>query len=83
MAFKDIPPTARPREKLLALGPSSLADAELVALLLRTGLKGTTVLQLAQQLLDGFKGLSGLLQAVSFARAFDGWVGGERETLAA
>jgi DNA repair protein RadC len=64
MAFKDIPPNARPREKLLALGPSSLADAELVALLLRTGLKGTTVLQLAQQLLDGFKGLSGLLQAV-------------------
>ena len=64
MAFKDIPPNARPREKLLALGPSSLADAELVALLLRTGLKGTSVLQLAQQLLDGFKGLSGLLQAV-------------------
>jgi DNA repair protein RadC len=64
MVFKDIPPDARPREKLLALGPSSLADAELVALLLRTGLKGTSVLQLAQQLLDAFKGLSGLLQAV-------------------
>ena len=38
--IKDIPPDARPREKLLAQGPAALADAELVALLLRTGLKG-------------------------------------------
>ena len=64
MVFKDIPANARPREKLLALGAASLADAELVALLLRTGLKGTSVLQLAQQMLDSFKGLAGLLQAV-------------------
>ena len=64
MALKDLPPNARPREKLLALGPASLADAELIALLLRTGLKGTSVLLLAQQLLDHFKGLTGLLQAV-------------------
>lgn len=61
--FKDIPPDARPREKLLAHGPGALADAELIALLLRTGLKGVGVLQLAQQLLDTFGGLSGLLQA--------------------
>lgn len=61
--LKDLPPDARPREKLLALGPGALADVELVALLLRTGLKGTGVLQLAQQLLDGFGGLAGLLQA--------------------
>jgi DNA repair protein RadC len=39
--FKDIPTSARPREKLLALGPGALADAELIALLLRTGLAGT------------------------------------------
>jgi len=63
MAFKDIPPAARPRERLLALGPASLADTELIALLLRTGLKGTSVLALAQHLLDGFGGLAGLLQA--------------------
>jgi DNA repair protein RadC len=62
--LKDIPASARPREKLLALGPGALADAELVALLLRTGLAGTSVLQLAQQLLDGFKGLGGLLHAL-------------------
>ena len=63
MVLKDIPVAARPREKLLTLGPSALADAELIALLLRTGLRGTSVLQLAQQLLDAFGGLHGLLQA--------------------
>ena len=46
--LKDTPASARPREKLLALGPAALADAELIALLLRTGLPGTGVLQLAE-----------------------------------
>ena len=59
--MKDTPPDARPREKLLALGPAALADAELIALLLRTGLPGLSVLQLAQQMLDRFGGLAGLL----------------------
>ncbi len=63
MVLKDIPPDARPREKLLNLGAAALADAELVALLLRTGLRGVSVLQLAQQLLDGFGGVAGLLDA--------------------
>ena len=63
MVLKDIPAAARPREKLLALGPAALADAELIALLLRTGLPGLSVLQLAQQLLDAFGGLGGLLHA--------------------
>ena len=63
MVLKDIPPDARPREKILALGPGALADAELIALLLRTGYKGVSVLQLAQKLLDGFGGLAGLLNA--------------------
>ena len=61
MLLKDLPADARPREKLLALGPAALADAELVALLLRTGLPGVSVLQLAQQLLDRFGGIPGLL----------------------
>ena len=61
--IKHLPPDARPREKLLAQGPAALADAELVALLLRTGLKGTSVLQLAQQVLDAFGGVAGLLHA--------------------
>ncbi|ATA53117.1 MULTISPECIES: DNA repair protein RadC [Variovorax] len=61
MAFKDLPLDARPREKLIARGAAALADAELLALLLRTGVAGKNVLQLAQQLLERFGGLSGLL----------------------
>lgn len=61
--MKDLPVGLRPREKLLALGPAALADVELLALLLRTGLKGRGVLQMAQDLLDRHGGLTGLLAA--------------------
>lgn len=63
MLLKDLPAPTRPREKMLSLGPAALADAELLALLLRTGLRGVSVLQLAQQLLDVFGGISPLLRA--------------------
>ncbi|MFO1226631.1 RadC family protein [Roseateles sp.] len=63
MRLLDLPPDARPREKLLARGPSALADAELLALLLRTGLPGLSVVALAQSLLDTFGGWRGLLAA--------------------
>ena len=63
MSFKDLPAGARPREKLMAQGAAALGDAELLALLLRTGVAGKNVLQLAQELLDGFGGLAGLLHA--------------------
>jgi len=63
MPLTHLPPDARPREKLLARGPQALADAELLALLLRTGIQGTSVLQLAQQMLDRFGGWAGLLAA--------------------
>ena len=43
MPLKDLPPDARPREKLLARGPGALSDAELLALLLRTGIVGKGV----------------------------------------
>lgn len=62
MSFKDLPAEARPREKLLARGAGALGDAELLALLLRTGMAGKNVLQLAQELLDTFGGIAGLLQ---------------------
>ncbi|MDH6590976.1 DNA repair protein RadC [Variovorax sp. TBS-050B] len=62
MAFKDLPAHARPREKLMARGAAALADAELLALLLRTGVAGKNVLQLSQELLERFGGLAGLLQ---------------------
>ncbi|MHB8949453.1 MAG: RadC family protein [Rhodoferax sp.] len=51
MPLKDLPPDARPREKLLARGPASLSDVELLAILLRTGIKGKGVLQMAHELL--------------------------------
>lgn len=59
--LKSLPSDARPREKLLARGPSALSDAELLALLLRTGIVGKHVIQLAQELLDRFGGVGGLL----------------------
>jgi DNA repair protein RadC len=61
--MKDLPADQRPREKLLARGPAALADAELLALLLRTGFKGTGVLAFATQLLERTGGFAGLLNA--------------------
>ena len=61
MLLTDLPPDSRPREKLLARGASALADAELLALLLRTGMAGKNVLMLAQELLNTFGGITGLL----------------------
>ncbi|MDO9072238.1 MAG: DNA repair protein RadC [Rubrivivax sp.] len=59
--MKDLPADQRPREKLLARGASALADAELLALLLRTGYQGHGVLALAQEVLDKVGGFAGLL----------------------
>ncbi|WAC75302.1 DNA repair protein RadC [Roseateles sp. SL47] len=63
MTFLSLPTDCRPREKLLARGPDTLTDCELLAILLRTGLPGQPVLQLARDLLDRFNGLAGLLRA--------------------
>ncbi len=63
MTPKDLPPDQRPREKLLERGAAALADGELLAVLLRTGLAGQGVFVLAQQLLDRFGGIGGLLGA--------------------
>jgi len=62
MSLKDLPADQRPREKLLARGPAALADTELLALLLRTGLPGHDVFSLSQQVLERFGGFAGLLQ---------------------
>jgi len=63
MSIKDLPSAARPREKLLQHGAASLADAELLALLLRTGIRGQGVLQLAEGVLGRMGGYAGLLHA--------------------
>ena len=54
--LKDQPANERPRERLAARGPGSLTQAELIAILLRTGLKGTNVVQVAQNVLKKFDG---------------------------
>ncbi len=63
MAITDLPLDARPREKLLARGPDALSDAELLAVLLRVGVRGKSAIELGQALLDQCGGLAGLLQA--------------------
>jgi len=61
--MKDLPLAQRPREKLLSHGAAALADAELLALLLRTGYQGCGVMALAGQVLAACQGFPGLLQA--------------------
>jgi DNA repair protein RadC len=65
MAITDWPLQERPRERLLAQGPASLADAELLAILLRTGVKGKSAVDVARQLLARFGSVSALLEAGS------------------
>lgn len=59
----QLPQAMRPREKLLAMGPASLSNAELLAIVLRTGTRGCGVLEMAETLLARFGGLAGLLGA--------------------
>jgi DNA repair protein RadC len=63
MAISDWPLQERPRERLLALGPQSLADAELLAILLRTGVKGQSAVDVARSLLTRFGSVGALLQS--------------------
>ena len=63
MTIKQLPAALRPREKILTQGPKSLAPAELLALLLRTGNRQQSVLELAQSMLDQFGGFAGLMKA--------------------
>jgi len=63
MAITDWPMQERPREKLLAQGADTLSDAELLAIFLRTGVKGKSAVDLARELLSDFGSLRGLLTA--------------------
>jgi len=71
MSIQDWPEGDRPREKLLAQGAAVLSDAELLAIFLRTGIKGKTAVDLARDLLTEFGSLRVLLQAdcENFTRA--------------
>jgi len=63
MAITDWPLDDRPREKLLSKGAESLSDAELVAIFLRTGVRGRSAVDLAREALARFGSLSGLFAA--------------------
>lgn len=63
MAIKDWPVQERPREKLLSKGAAALSDAELLAIFLRTGTKGSSAIDLARLLLKSFGGVRGVIEA--------------------
>lgn len=63
VSIADLPFDQRPRERLAALGPQSLSDAELLALLLRHGRRGESALELAAALLADYGGVAGLAVA--------------------
>ena len=61
--IKDLPEDERPREKLLKYGADKLSDTELLAILLRTGTRGKSAIDMAEEILKSaggtFKGLAG------------------------
>ena len=63
MGLRHWPQHDRPRERLLAKGAAALSDAELVALLVRTGAAGRDALDLARELIERFGGLAALCAA--------------------
>lgn len=63
MSITGWPVDERPREKLLSKGAQSLSDAELLAVLLQTGTKGKTSVDVARDMLNRFGGLVGIMAA--------------------
>jgi DNA repair protein RadC len=63
MGIGQWPLRERPRERLLLHGPAALSDAELLALIVRTGIAGKTALDIARDALTRFGGIAGLLAA--------------------
>ena len=61
--IRDLPQEERPRERLRNYGPSSLSTAELLAIILRTGTRSESVLNLSTRLISQFGGLPGLARA--------------------
>ena len=59
--IRELPESERPRERLLKQGSDALSPAELVAVLLRTGVKGVSAIRMAAELLQETGGLAGLV----------------------
>ena len=63
ITVKEMPEDERPRERLARVGPQALSSAELLAIILRTGVKGENVVTMASRLLAQYGGLAGLSRA--------------------
>jgi DNA repair protein RadC len=63
MGISDWAEVERPRERLLTLGAGALSDAELVAVLLRSGVRGKSAVDLARDLLSRYGGVTPMLEA--------------------
>jgi DNA repair protein RadC len=63
LLIREMPGNERPRERLMELGAEALRNAELIAILLRTGMKGVSAIQIAEQLLQKFSTLENLSRA--------------------
>jgi len=83
MAISDWPLAERPRERLLAQGAGALSDAELLAVFLRTGIRGKSAVELARDLLAQSAGLGGLLAAPGNVREMKGLGPAKQAQLAA
>ncbi|MFQ5380300.1 MAG: DNA repair protein RadC [Dehalococcoidia bacterium] len=64
---RDLGPDERPRERLSRHGPASLSDAEVLAILLGSGTRGESVLDLSRRVLESLGGLAGLSRADTLA----------------
>jgi DNA repair protein RadC len=83
MAIADWPESERPRERLLAQGAGSLSDAELVAVLLRTGVRGKSAVDLGRELIERFHGLGGLFERIGGRNQVKGLGAAKRAQFAA
>ena len=83
MAIADWPESERPRERLLAQGAGALSDAELVAVLLRTGVRGKSAVDLGRELIERFHGLGGLFERIGGRDAVKGLGTAKRAQFAA
>ena len=81
--IRELPIDERPRERLLAGGAANLSDAELVGILLRTGVAGRSAIEVARELLVHAGGLAGLAQATVASIRQPGLGGAKAATLLA
>ena len=79
LMIRDLPEEERPRERLRNYGESHLSNAELLAIILRTGTSSESVLSLGTRLLSQFGGLSGLAR-VSYGELYSIHGCGEAKT---